>query len=425
MEAYRLYTVAPRLLGFLDNLTNWYVRCNRERMKGDKGLDESRVSLAVLYDVLLNLTVLLAPLTPFITEFIYRNLSRALPDGHALKAKSVHFVMIPDAETSADKAIVTAMSRMQSIIELGRTCRERKKVGSKTGLKSMTVSNKDDEFIRDLKTLEPYILSELNVEEILYESQSDNMEFSGDPNWKLLGKKLGKDMKKVAAAIKELSQDDLTKFEASGELTIEGYTITGEEMAVSRKLRGADNPDLGVNYDSASIVVMDFSYDEELALKAIARNVVNKVQSLRKEANLNQDDPVDMWANVVGGTGNGDLARVLAEKSEFLNTLLRRPLWKASLLQGHEVIVKREEFELADARLVVTLTQRSAFFNDAAIDRLAGGDAQTANGLRQYVQTFNPMTLPDAKLEITLNDKLFKLNDKEHFVLGPAEATWL
>merc|ERR1712176_174593 len=151
-------------------------------------------------------------------------------------------------------------------------------------------------------------------------------------------------MKKVAEEIKGLSQDDLAKFEASGEMTIAGHTITGEEMVVSRKLKGADNPDLGVNYDSVSIVVMDFSYDEELALKAIGRNIVNKVQTLRKEANLNQDDPVDMWAEVTGKS-NGDLARVLTEKSEFLNTLLRRPLWKANLLQGHEVIVKKEEFE--------------------------------------------------------------------------------
>merc|ERR1719409_668689 len=116
LEAYRLYTVVPRLLSFLNDLTNWYVRCNRDRMKGGRGDDDALTALCTLYQVLLNVTVLMAPLTPFITELMYRNLSRALPNGHPLKAKSVHFVMIPDVDTSAlNPEIVTAMERMQCI----------------------------------------------------------------------------------------------------------------------------------------------------------------------------------------------------------------------------------------------------------------------------------------------------------------------
>jgi len=170
----------------------------------------------------LNVSILLAPLTPFIAELLYQNLSRALPDGSPLKAKSVHFVMIPEADKSVEQNIVTAMSRMQSVIELGRTCRERKKVGLKTGLRSMTVINKDEGFINDIRALEAYVLAELNVEEVKFDSNSDNVECTAEPNWKLLGKKLGKNMKAVAEEIKNLSQEALTRFDSSGEIVLCG-----------------------------------------------------------------------------------------------------------------------------------------------------------------------------------------------------------
>lgn len=426
MEAYRLFTVAPRVVAFLNNLTNWYVRLNRDRMKGDAGQEEWRTSLCTLYDVLLNVCVLLAPLTPFITEHIYQNLSRALPDGSPLKHKSVHFVMIPDAEKNADDSIVTAMSRMQSIVELGRTCRERRKVGLKQPLKGMTIINKDAAFVEDCKTLQSYLLDELNVEDVKFETKADNVAYAGEPNWKLLGKKLGKDMKNVAEAVKNLGQDDFAKFEETGEITVCGHSITSDEMAVTRSLKDADsNPDLGVNYDTNSIVVMDFSFDADLNLKAMARHVANRVQMLRKDAELSQDDPVDMWA---ASSGKGDLATVLVEKSDILRKLLRRPLWSASLLQGHEVCVKTEEFEIpgSDEKLTVNLTARSAFFNAQAIKSLAGGDAQVDNGLRQYVQTFTPSSLPGHKtLQIMFGEKSYTLKYNEHFTLGPADATWL
>jgi len=377
--------------------------------------------------VLLNVTILLAPLTPFITEFLYQNLSRALPDGSPLKAKSVHFVMIPEAVLECDVRTITAMARMQSIVDLGRTCRERKKVGSKKPLKSLTVINKDEAFIKDVQSLERYVREELNVEEIKYEASAGDVEYTADANFRLLGKRLGKEMKSVADGIKSLTQADLAKFEASGTISVCSHEITSEEMVVSRKLKNADNPDLGVNYDETSIVVMDFAKDPDLEMKFVARNVASRVQMLRKNAKLHQDDPVDMWVEVAGAKGNSELKVVLEQKSDYINQLLRRPLWSAGLLQGHEVLVKKEEFEIPDqeGKLVVSLTVRGAFFNLAALKVLSGGNKQIEVGLKQFVQTFSPPSLPDKKvLEITIDGKSYTLKHKEHFALGPADAPW-
>lgn len=101
LAAYRLYTIVPRLVAFLGDLTNWYVRLSRDRMRGAHGSDEAFTALCTLYDVLLSTSILMAPVTPFLTELMYQTLARALPYGHVLKAESVHFVMIPKARDDA------------------------------------------------------------------------------------------------------------------------------------------------------------------------------------------------------------------------------------------------------------------------------------------------------------------------------------
>merc|ERR1712038_263025 len=113
MDAYRLYTVVPKLVNFLENLTNWYVRLNRERVRGSNGPDEAYTALCTLYEVLLKTLVCLAPVTPFIVEHIYQNLARALPDGHEMKADSIHFLMIPEANQAVmEEKTLEAFRRM-------------------------------------------------------------------------------------------------------------------------------------------------------------------------------------------------------------------------------------------------------------------------------------------------------------------------
>merc|ERR1711871_711290 len=308
---------------------------------------------------------------------IYQNPARALPDGHSMKAKSVHFVMTPDAEKVANPEIVQAMSRMQAVVELGRTCRERNKVRSKVPLKSMTILNKDDRFLCQVQTLETYLAAELNVEEIKYvKATEDTVLYSGEPNWRGLGKKLGKDMKKVAAAISALTQDTFIGFLKDATMTVEGYEITLEEMTVKCEYKEAGGKDnLGTDTDGDSIVVMDFTKDPELELKALARDVCSRVQQLRKDAKLQQDDPVDMWASAVPKTNStGTLEAVLkrADLREFVNKSLRRILWNAELMQGHEVQIREESYDLGEDTLTIYFTVRGAYFNMRPISELAG-----------------------------------------------------
>eukprot|EP00929_Paragymnodinium_shiwhaense_P060592 TRINITY_DN30254_c0_g1_i1.p1 TRINITY_DN30254_c0_g1~~TRINITY_DN30254_c0_g1_i1.p1 ORF type:complete len:1160 (+),score=334.10 TRINITY_DN30254_c0_g1_i1:233-3712(+) len=436
MEAYRLYTVVPRLLSFLNDLTNWYVRCNRDRMRGRDGDDEALTALCTLYQVLLNVTVLMAPLTPFITELLYQNLARALPEGHAMKAKSVHFVMIPEPDMEAlDESIIKAIERMQGLVELGRLCREKRQVGVKMPLKSMKISNLDDGFIKDMKTLEAYIKAELAVEELIFTSDDSMVQLAGLLNFKSLGKKLGKDLKTVMEAAKKLTQEELKEFEAKGELTIAGHKIGKEEMTLERKTKDLGDANLEMRGDNDTIVIMDFTPDPALIQISKCREIANRVQKLRKDAKLKQDDPIDMWADILPGQkGSGELQKALEEKRDFIDDLLRRQLWPGKLRQGHEALVKKEEFEIeqgADAdKLVVTLTMRGPFYNLEALKKLSGGDAQVEEACKQHLQKLSLEELAkicsgSEAVTVECNGKTVKMVPKEHFALGPAEASWL
>jgi len=431
LEAYRLYTVVPRLLNFLEDLTNWYVRLNRDRMRGSNGLDEAFTSLSALFTVLLNVTVVLAPIVPFITEHMYQNLSRALPDGHAMKAKSVHFVMIPDVDTEViNEDITMAVRRMQNVVELGRTCRERRKVGLKMPLKTMTIMNKDQAFIKDVKSLQKYIEEELNVMEVNYKADAETA-LTGVLNFKALGKRLGKDMKKAQDEVKSLTQEQLKSFESTGKITISGHNLEGDDLQLSRSLQGLDNPNLDVNGDNDTQVILDFTEDEDLKLMAMSRDIVNKVQKMRKDTKLQQDDPVDMWAQVVPAKkSTGALQKALTAKREYINKLLRRDLWDTKLMQGHEVVVNKESFDLAGGDfLEVTISVRGAFFNAKTLKELTKSDAACEAVCRQYLQTFDLPSLAKicgkGSVQVKTADKTFELKHKTHFTLGPAEAPWL
>eukprot|EP00434_Breviolum_minutum_P027945 symbB.v1.2.024724.t1/scaffold2362.1/size81346/7 len=154
-------------------------------------------------------------------------------------AKSVHFVMIPEPDMKAiNPEITQAVRRMQSVVELGRTCRERRKVGLKMPLKSMTIMNKNEGFMKDVKALQKYIEEELNVVEVNFKADAE-ISLSGTLNFKELGKRLGKDMKVVKEAVTNLSQAELVDFEKKGEITVLGHKLSGDDIQLSRKLKDA------------------------------------------------------------------------------------------------------------------------------------------------------------------------------------------
>lgn len=145
MDNYRLYNVVRHLVTFLENLTNWYVRLNRNRMKGDTDVEDQSVALTILFDVLLSATQLMAPITPFMSEFLYQNLRNGLAEGDPLNKDSIHFTEVPTySDDLIDEEIEATVERMQSAIEVGRLCRSRAIISMKYPLAKVRLVDSDE-----------------------------------------------------------------------------------------------------------------------------------------------------------------------------------------------------------------------------------------------------------------------------------------
>ena len=183
MSDYRLYTVMPALVTFVTQLTNWYVRLNRERLKGNEGDNadaEAETGLQVLYDVLLDISIIMAPFTPFITEFFYQHLRKFQPsykdavNGGGTsnpimpgKSDSVHFLRLPQYDESRlNTQAVEAMEALQIIVEQGRNAREKRNISLKFLVKTVVaiLRNPAEHVVAGILGLfKTYILSELNT----------------------------------------------------------------------------------------------------------------------------------------------------------------------------------------------------------------------------------------------------------------------
>lgn len=146
MQGYRLYTVVPRLVAFVGDLCNWYVRLNRPRLKGRDGTDEASLALSCLLDVLVTSARIMSPFTPFFSEFLYKRLQpllQPLSSGGPEEvgtAASVHHIMLPAFDPlRIDPQAESDMRVMQQVIEMGRTARERRNVTLKTPIKGLTI----------------------------------------------------------------------------------------------------------------------------------------------------------------------------------------------------------------------------------------------------------------------------------------------
>jgi isoleucyl-tRNA synthetase len=341
MEAYRLYTVVPRLLRFIEDLTNWYVKMNRKRLKGGSGAEEARVACGVLFEVLLTLTRCMAPFTPLFSELLYTNLRLALPE--AERQGSVHYLPFPTANQAAiDQRMEDKVARMQTLIEKGRTARDKRGVSLRTPLRGATVISPNQDVVQDLEELRGYVLEELNLRSLTVTSEEgDRVVRAAVPDNALLGKRLGKELRAVSAAIKELSDEQLRTYEREGSLEVCGHVLSGEDLKISRSLRGGDGDVQAESYEDV-LAVFDMGLDDSLREEGLVREVVSRVQRMRKQAGLSVQDEIEVF---VGG-GDALLASLGRHTAMVTSTLRIAPL-PLQRLQGagpaDSVILRSEE----------------------------------------------------------------------------------
>ncbi|KAK1444554.1 soleucyl-tRNA synthetase [Babesia gibsoni] len=290
MKCYKLYNVLPKLLEFLEQLTNWYIRTNRDRMRGVFGEEDAYVSLASLYESLDSFTRLMSIFAPFTAEMIYANIKRA----RNVESPSIHFEMLPQFNGKIDEEITAKVSAMQQVILMGRTVRERRGVPLKKPIISIKVIHEDEKVLDAVRELQVLIKDELNVMNIELSCDVSCISCVITPNFKVLGARLGSSMKQVGSAIKGMSTQEIKAFEEKKNIDILGHNITLDDVVITRKFdtKSLHSPNIDADSCKGFTVLLDFTEDDNLKWMACAREISNRVQKLRKQLKLSASDNI-------------------------------------------------------------------------------------------------------------------------------------
>jgi isoleucyl-tRNA synthetase len=314
MDDYEPTQAGRAIEDFVDEyLSNWYVRlCRRRFWKGEYEHDKI-CAYQTLYECLEAVTRLMAPIAPFFSDGIFQNLNE-VSGKH--KAESVHHMLYPEANESAiDKSLEERMQLAQDISSLVLSLRKKVNIKVRQPLQRILIPLADQEMKNQVEQVEELIKSEVNVKEIEYLENTDNsfIKKKIKPNYVMLGKKLGPKMKAVANAIGEMSQQDIATLEKEGSISLlidnEPVILQAQEVEIS----GEDIPGWMVANKDALTVALDVTVTPILVSEGNARELVNRVQKIRKDSGLELTDRI-----VVKLSEHGELKDSIARFNNYI-----------------------------------------------------------------------------------------------------------
>ncbi|GAA5219883.1 isoleucine--tRNA ligase [Membranihabitans marinus] len=291
---YEPTNAARKIMYFVDDqLSNWYVRlCRRRFWKGSYSEDKI-AAYQTLYTCLETISKLMAPIAPFFADWLFKNLNDISQKEDAL---SVHLSLIPDSDSAwIDKDLEVRMDYAKRISSLVLSLRKREQIRVRQPLNKIMLPILDPNFEHLVSQVEDLILAEVNVKSIEYVTDTAGIVKKNiKPNFKTLGRRLGKNMKQAAQVIGSLTDADIVSIEQSGQyilnlgeeemvLTLEDFVITSEDIEGWL-----------VAKDGEITVALDIHMDDELRSEGIARELVNRIQNIRKQEDFNVTDRIDI-----------------------------------------------------------------------------------------------------------------------------------
>lgn len=290
MEGYYLYNVIPPTLGFIDDLTNWYVRRSRRRFWAARtSADEADKlsAFATLYEVLTTFATVLAPVLPFVTERLYQTLvASKRPDA----PRSVHHLDFPTADTAViDADLERSMDTVREVVTLGHALRSRHELKVRQPLRTATVLTHDPAVKAAVASHSDLIADELNVTSVQVASDETGLvELSCKADFKKLGPQLGPRMKEVAAGIAALDSQSVLRLLNGMTLDVAGTEITAGDVLVQRQA----HPGVVVEAAGALAVALDTNLDDELITMGAAREIISRIQGARRDHGLAVTDRI-------------------------------------------------------------------------------------------------------------------------------------
>lgn len=276
-----------------EHLSNWYVRLSRRRFwKGTYSEDKIQ-AYQTLYRCLEVVSMLSAPLAPFFSDRLFNDLNRVTG---RLAVPSVHMTDFPEADDAViDKALEERMEWAQKISSMILSLRKKTNLRVRQPLNKVMIPVMDEGFQKQIQEVEKLILSETNVKSIEYlTDDADVLVKKIKPNFKSLGPKYGKQMKQLAAAINQFNQEDIKRLEAEGKYVLE---LDGNKLEITREdveISTMDIPGWSVATMDNLTIALDITVSDELRQEGLARELVNRVQNLRKDQGLDVTDRISL-----------------------------------------------------------------------------------------------------------------------------------
>ncbi|MEZ4983362.1 MAG: DUF5915 domain-containing protein, partial [Saprospiraceae bacterium] len=280
----------------IDHLSNWFVRLSRRRYWKTDMSSDKQSAFETLYECLVVTSQLMAPIAPFFADWLYKNLTDPVRSAgkEAYPNESVHLSDLPKAKADLiDKELEQRMDYAQRISSLVLSLRKKENIRVRQPLQKILLPVLDEGFQTQVEGVKNLILHEVNVKEIEYITDTEGIiKKKVKPNFKTLGKRLGKNMKDAAQAIAMFDQSDIAALEKSGEyrLNVNGevFTLELEDFEISTE----DIPGWLVDNDGDLTVALDITLTDELLDEGTARELVNRIQNIRKNLDLNVTDKI-------------------------------------------------------------------------------------------------------------------------------------
>ncbi|MBP5448718.1 MAG: class I tRNA ligase family protein, partial [Spirochaetales bacterium] len=289
LSSYDFQTAIKSLYKYIDDLTNWYIRRSRRRFWKSEDDTDKKAAYSALYNALMKFVTLSAPIAPYLADYIYTQLrTDDMPE-------SVHLCDYPTENAALRvKELETEMELVQKTVEMGRSLRAKVGINLRKPLKAVFLITKNDTERALLQKMESIIKEELNVKSVVYEGEEEKLvHLSCKANFRILGKKVGKDMKEVAGLVAAFTGTEANALESGNPVEVKlangtSYSLTNEDVIVERQ----EKEGLTILNDGSLTIALDTVLTQDLIDEGIVREFIRHIQNLRKDSGLDVTDRI-------------------------------------------------------------------------------------------------------------------------------------
>lgn len=293
MQLYHLYNVVPGIIRFVVDLSNWYVRMNRRRMKNAVDIADRSFALSTMLATLFSVSRIIGHIAPYVAEMLYQRIKPLLPKDQ--QVDSVHYLMLPDeVKELHDDELERRMGRMMLIVDLVRVLRDRAVIPIKRPVRQIVVVHPDEDYLADVEKMKTYIQEEVNAFDVVLSHGEQYIRTELDVNFEVLGKKYRKEVPAIRKAVQAMTEQEVEMFIKSKGGEVNGKQLEMEDVKVLRKFKEGIT-DFESNTNNDVVVLLDTREDQGLIDAWRAREFVNRVQQLRKKAKLSVTDIISIY----------------------------------------------------------------------------------------------------------------------------------